>query len=246
MRKNESRSLCEKQDIKHVRVCGSSANFPQKTYSEKITQNKENKMSDKTEVPDKSKTPDKLEIDGTIRMEPQDEIFTHFPIQSQQIYGDEKEINVIVYPPTETFIPPTHTINESAPEFKLCIDDILCRIKIMGPVVDSNEAMRKHWSCRYAIKKITKQNQATVGICQNLLQCRSACDMNIDMNKKKRKVDEALDPDYDHVFGIVGTGTDWYFILHSTDGIYTSRTEVGGSEEPTTKKRRVEEKIKKK
>src|ERR1043165_3080798 len=28
------------QDIKHVRVCGSSANFPQKTFPEKITQNK--------------------------------------------------------------------------------------------------------------------------------------------------------------------------------------------------------------
>src|SRR5437763_6484445 len=28
------------QDIKHVVVCGSSANFPQKTFPEKITQNK--------------------------------------------------------------------------------------------------------------------------------------------------------------------------------------------------------------
>src|SRR5436305_8533720 len=153
-----------------------------------------------------------------------------------------------------------------------------------------------------------KQNQATMGICQNLLQCQSACDvsianstslltiglswaiaslllyyrqMNINMNKKKRKVDEAFDPDYDYVYGIVSTGTDWYFILHSTEGIYsTSRTEyrisltedalkddtelrksvkrvleviVGllkdravGSEEPATKKRRVEEIIKKK
>ncbi|CAB4390849.1 unnamed protein product [Rhizophagus irregularis] len=50
------------------------------------------------------------------------------------------------------FIPPTHSINESAPEFKLCIDDILRRIKNMSPVVYS--------------------------ICQNLVQCRSACDMN--------------------------------------------------------------------
>jgi hypothetical protein len=105
--------------------------------------------------------------------------------------------------------------------------------------------------------------------------------MNINMNKKKRKVDEAFDPDYEYVYGIVSTGTDWYFILHSTEGIYsTSRTEyrisltevalkddtelrenvkrvleviVGllkdralGSEEPATKKRRVEEIIKKK
>jgi len=44
--------------------------------------------------------------------------------------------------------------------------------------------------------------------------------MNIDMNKKKRKADEAFDPDYDYVYGIVSTGTDWFFILHSTEGIY--------------------------
>ncbi|CAG8749921.1 9515_t:CDS:2, partial [Acaulospora morrowiae] len=31
---------CEKQDIKHVGVCGSSVNFPPKTFPEKITQNK--------------------------------------------------------------------------------------------------------------------------------------------------------------------------------------------------------------
>ncbi|GBB98538.1 hypothetical protein RclHR1_32550003 [Rhizophagus clarus] len=222
------------------------------------------------------------------------------------------------------FKPVTCLVDENSPEFKLCIDDILRRIRNMGPVVDSNEAMRCEYISTilhtalsllegliitpqmkitgeintgredYAIKKILddlleeiicitegKQNQATMGICQNLLQCRSACDMNINMNKKKRKVDEAFDPDYDYVYGIVSTGTDWYFILHSTEGIYsTSRTEyrisltedalkddtelrknvkrvleviVGllkdravGSEEPATKKRRVEEIIKKK
>ncbi len=43
---------------------------------------------------------------------------------------------------------------------------------------------------------------------------------------KKRKIDEAFDPDYDYVYGIVSTGTDWYFILHNTEGIYSiSRTE---------------------
>ncbi|POG75358.1 hypothetical protein GLOIN_2v1565907 [Rhizophagus irregularis DAOM 181602=DAOM 197198] len=181
------------------------------------------------------------------------------------------------------FIPPIHTINESAPEFKLYIDDIL----------HSNEAMQceyistiLHTAVSMMLKEIIcitegKQNQATIGIYQNLLQCRSACDMNINMNKKKKKVDDAFDPDYDYVYGIVSTGTDWYFILHSTEGIYsTSRTEyrisltedalkddtklrknvkrvleviVGllkdravGSEELATKKRRVEEIIKKK
>ncbi|PKY46682.1 hypothetical protein RhiirA4_402722 [Rhizophagus irregularis] len=81
------------------------------------------------------------------------------------------------------------------------------------------------------------------------------------MNKKKRKVDDAFDPDYDYVYGIVSTGTDWYFILHSTEGIYKLRKNVKrvlevivgllkdravGSEEPAIKKRRVEEIIKKK
>src|ERR1041385_2440347 len=106
--------------------------------------------------------------------------------------------------------------------------------------------------------------------------------MNLDLLRKKQKAKEAINPpDYDYVYGIVSTGTDWYFILHSTEGIYsTSRTEyrisltedaledptelrksvkrvleviVGllkdravGSEEPATKKRRVEGIIKKK
>ena len=34
-------------------------------------------------------------------MEPQDTIFTHFPIQPQRIFGGEKGINVIMYPLTE-------------------------------------------------------------------------------------------------------------------------------------------------
>ena len=38
-----------------------------------------------------------------------------------------------------------HPIEENSLEFKLCIDDILRRIKNMGPVVDSNEAMH----CEY-------------------------------------------------------------------------------------------------
>ncbi|CAG8747199.1 12997_t:CDS:2, partial [Funneliformis caledonium] len=40
---------------------------------------------------------------------------------------------------------PQFAPEENSPEFKLCIDDILRRIKNMGPVVDSNEAMR----CEY-------------------------------------------------------------------------------------------------
>ncbi|GES97389.1 hypothetical protein GLOIN_2v1738235 [Rhizophagus clarus] len=126
------------------------------------------------------------------------------------------------------FKPVICPVDENSPEFKLCIDDILRKIRNMGPVVDSNEAIRCEYISTilhtalsllegliitpqmkitgeintgrvdYAIKKILddlleeiicitegKQNQATMGICQNLLQCRSACDMNINMNKKK-------------------------------------------------------------
>ena len=39
----------------------------------------------------------------------------------------------------------THPIDENSPEFKLCIDDILRRLKNMGLVVDNKEAMR----CEY-------------------------------------------------------------------------------------------------
>jgi hypothetical protein len=106
--------------------------------------------------------------------------------------------------------------------------------------------------------------------------------MNLDLLRKKQKTEEAFNPPIIIMsMGIVSTGTDWYFILHSTEGIYNmSRTEyqisltedaledptelhknmkrvleviVGllkdravGSEEPATKKRHVEEIIKKK
>jgi len=42
------------------------------------------------------------EVDGAIRMEPQDKIFNHFPMQPQLKFSGEKGINVIMYPPTET------------------------------------------------------------------------------------------------------------------------------------------------
>ena len=35
--------------------------------------------------------------------------------------------------------------------------------------------------------------------------------------QEKKKVDETFDLDYDYVYGIISTGTDWYFILHSTE-----------------------------
>ncbi|CAJ0927222.1 14041_t:CDS:2 [Entrophospora sp. SA101] len=222
------------------------------------------------------------------------------------------------------FTPVLHPIDESSKEFKLCIDDILRRIKNMGPVIDSNEAMRCEYISTilhtavsivgglvilpqmnvsgeestghvdYAIKKILddlfeetiyitegKQNQPGKGVAQNLMQCRSSCEMNLDMFKKKRKAEEVFESEYEYVYGIVTTATDWYFILHSTEAIYcTSKTEyrisltedaldddtdlckyvkrilevivgllkdrVSVSNEPSSKRRCVQEKIKKK
>ncbi|CAB4419693.1 unnamed protein product [Rhizophagus irregularis] len=70
----------------------------------------------------------------------------------------------------------------------------------------------------YAIKKILddlleeiicitegKQNQPGKGVAQNLMQCRSSCEMNLDMLKKKRTADEAF-KEYEYVYGIVTTG----------------------------------------
>ena len=38
-----------------------------------------------------------FEVEGAIRIELQDTIFTHFLIQPQRIFSSEKEINIIVY-----------------------------------------------------------------------------------------------------------------------------------------------------
>ena len=42
-----------------------------------------------------------FEVESAERMELQDTIFTHFPIQPQRIFSSEKRINVIVYSPAE-------------------------------------------------------------------------------------------------------------------------------------------------
>uniref|UniRef100_A0A1D1ZEH6 SH3 domain-binding protein 4 n=1 Tax=Anthurium amnicola TaxID=1678845 RepID=A0A1D1ZEH6_9ARAE len=83
----------------------------------------------------------------------------------------------------------------------------------------------------YAIKKLLdslreeivcitegKQHQVAMGFCQNLLQIESACQTN----KRKRKAEEAFSDEYDYMYGIVTTATEWYFILYTTEGIYST------------------------
>ncbi|PKK60063.1 hypothetical protein RhiirC2_762119 [Rhizophagus irregularis] len=72
------------------------------------------------------------------------------------------------------------------------------------------------------------------------------------MRKKKRKADDAFDPDYDYVYGIVKDALkddtelrkNVKRVLEVIVGLLKDR--AVGSEEPATKKRRVEEIIKKK
>ncbi|EXX67066.1 hypothetical protein RirG_117810 [Rhizophagus irregularis DAOM 197198w] len=76
----------------------------------------------------------------------------------------------------------------------------------MGPVVDSNEAMR----CEY----ISTILHTAVSLLKDLLilpwimqskNHRRSCDMNLNMLKKKRKSDEAFGSEYEYVYGIVTT-----------------------------------------
>ena len=56
-----------------------------------------------------------------------------------------------------------------------------------------------------------------MGFAQNLIQCESA--LHVNKNKRKRKSGEAFGDDYDYIYGIVTTATEWYFILFALDGI---------------------------
>ena len=42
-------------------------------------------------------------------------------------------------------------------------------------------------------------------------------------NKKKRTADQAFGNDYfDYIYGIVTTGTEWHFIIYTSNGIYST------------------------
>ena len=89
--------------------------------------------------------------------------------------------------------------------------------------VDGNEATGR---VDYVIKKIIdivneeliaitegKQKDITVGFMQNIMQLKSS----YDVNTKKRKASQALDDDFDYLYGIVMTGMYGFLELHSND-----------------------------
>ena len=86
----------------------------------------------------------------------------------------------------------------------------------------------------YAIKKIIdslneelicitegKQNQEVLGIMQNVMQLESS----YHTNKKKRKASEAFNDDFDYLYGIVTTATDWFFIMYTPERIYCTKAD---------------------
>ncbi|RHZ44401.1 hypothetical protein Glove_734g15 [Diversispora epigaea] len=59
-----------------------------------------------------------------------------------------------------------------------------------------------------------KPRNVEIGYLQNIMQLESA----YHTNKKKRTADEAFrDDDYDYLYGIVSTATEWHFIVFATE-----------------------------
>ncbi|CAG8516720.1 385_t:CDS:2 [Dentiscutata erythropus] len=77
----------------------------------------------------------------------------------------------------------------------------------------------------YAIKALEelicitegKLHQVVMGFAQNLIQCESALQANKRM--RKRKSNEEFMDDYNYIYGIVTTATEWYFILYTSNEI---------------------------
>ncbi|CAG8609194.1 2598_t:CDS:2, partial [Funneliformis caledonium] len=154
------------------------------------------------------------------------------------------------------FKPVICLVDENSPEFKLCIDDILRRIRNMRPVVDSNEAMRcdeiNTGRVDYAIKKILndlleeiicitegKQNQATMDEYKYEQEKKSTEGIYSTSRIEYRisLTENALQDDIELRKNVKR-------ILEVIVGLLKDR--ALGSEEPTTKKSCVEEIIKKK
>src|SRR5437667_328727 len=95
--------IFSQQDIKHVGVCGSSANFPQKTFPEKITQNKVCicQRGSRDQLCMFESEFFLTILGGTELMDPENSIYSYFNGRPKLSFQGEKGINVIVYPPTD-------------------------------------------------------------------------------------------------------------------------------------------------
>ncbi|RGB33696.1 hypothetical protein C1646_815846 [Rhizophagus diaphanus] len=152
-------------------------------------------------------------------------------------YGiDSNDIKKI--PP---IVPELVEIDGADKHFRYCITEIKRKMCIIGSAKSSNEAVRCSYieaillSAIYIVKDITrqrislepqfevvgKQNQEVLGITQNVMQLGSS----YHTNKRKRKASEAFDDDFDYLYGIVTTATDWYFIMYTPERIYCTKAD---------------------
>ncbi|PKC61563.1 hypothetical protein RhiirA1_466359 [Rhizophagus irregularis] len=113
------------------------------------------------------------------------------------------------------FPPKTYTLEDNDEELKQCIREIKRRLGNMGTILaDSNEAMQFD----YAIKALEELICITEGKLYQVVIGESVLQVN--KNKRRRKLGDAFRDDFDYIYGIVTTAMDWYFILYASDGIY--------------------------
>ncbi|PKY33842.1 hypothetical protein RhiirB3_453093 [Rhizophagus irregularis] len=70
----------------------------------------------------------------------------------------------------------------------------------------------------YAIKALEELICITEGKLYQVVIGESVLQVN--KNKRRRKLGDAFRDDFDYIYGIVTTAMDWYFILYASDGIY--------------------------
>ncbi|GBC16435.2 hypothetical protein GLOIN_2v1790575 [Rhizophagus irregularis DAOM 181602=DAOM 197198] len=97
------------------------------------------------------------------------------------------------------FPPKTYTLKDDDEELKQCIREIKRRLGNMGTILaDSNEAMRP---------------------LRNLFASRKGYYIKWSL-ALLRIAGDAFGDDFDYIYGIITTATDWYFILYASDRIY--------------------------
>ncbi|GBB89935.1 hypothetical protein RclHR1_01680006 [Rhizophagus clarus] len=123
------------------------------------------------------------------------------------------------------FPPATYNLEDDDEELVQCIKEIKRRLGNMGTMLADIVGEESTGRVDYAIKTLEelicitegKLHQVTMGFAQNLVQCENALQVN--KKNRKRKSGDAFGEDFDYIYGIVTTASDWYFILFASDGI---------------------------
>ncbi|PKK61621.1 hypothetical protein RhiirC2_791539 [Rhizophagus irregularis] len=113
------------------------------------------------------------------------------------------------------FPPKTYTLEDDDEELKQCIREIKCRLGNMGTILaDSNEAMCIR-SSLYIVKRITKKEITLAPQLEIVGEENTAL---------LRIAGDAFGDDFNYIYGIVTTATDWYFILYASDYTTSDRS----------------------